>query len=325
MRRSRVPDKRIPMDEHGRGPVEAYKDPNFMESQDARTIRILAEYLEPARRFQQFNVSDTIVFFGSARILPREEAQRQLEAVRAAGADPEAAQSLLDMSRYYEECRELASRITQWSKGLGGKPRRFVVCTGGGPGIMEAANRGASEAKGINIGLSISIEQEEQNNPYVTRELSFEFHYFFMRKFWFVYLAKAIVIFPGGFGTLDEFFELMTLKQTRRVKKPIPIVLYGSQYWDRVLNLQAHGRRGHDQPRGHQSLPPLGFGRRRVRLHHPRAGREGALAPGRELVTRHRYSRESGNPVQTRHARACPVHPRLPSTRPRGSPGQARR
>ena len=227
------------MDEHGRGPIEAYKDSDFMESAEARAIRILAEYLEPATRFQQFNVGDTIVFFGSARVVPRDEAQRRLDVARSGGSDLAAAQSQLAMSRYYEECRELAYRITQWSKSLAGKPRRFVVCTGGGPGIMEAANRGASEAKGINIGLNIAIPQEQAFNPYTTRELAFEFHYFFMRKFWFVYLAKAIVIFPGGFGTLDEFFELMTLNQTRRLKKAIPIVLYGSDYWDRVLNLQA--------------------------------------------------------------------------------------
>lgn len=226
------------MDENRRGPIEAYKDPEFMESAEARSIRILAEYMEPAHRFQEFNVSDTIVFFGSARILPRDEAGRRLELVRASGGDLKAGESLLAMSRYYEECRALAFRLTQWSKDLGGKPRRFVVCTGGGPGIMEAANRGASEARGINIGLNIAIPLEQQDNPYTTRELSFQFHYFFMRKFWFVYLAKAIVIFPGGFGTLDEFFEVMTLNQTRRLKKAIPIVLYGSEYWDKVLDLQ---------------------------------------------------------------------------------------
>ncbi|HRK95669.1 MAG TPA: TIGR00730 family Rossman fold protein, partial [Rhodospirillales bacterium] len=143
------------------------------------------------------------------------------------------------MARYYEDCRELARRLTEWSKGLEEKSRRFVVCTGGGPGIMEAANRGASEAKGLNIGLSISIPNEQCGNAYVTRNLGFEFHYFFMRKFWFVYLAKALVAFPGGFGTLDEVFEVLTLVQTGKLRKRLPIVLYGTAFWDAVLNLDA--------------------------------------------------------------------------------------
>ena len=148
------------------------------------------------------------------------------------------------MSRYYEDARELARRLTEWSKQLADDERRFVVCTGGGPGIMEAANRGASDAKGLNVGLTISLPQEEFDNRYVTRELSFRFHYFCMRKFWFAYLAKALAVFPGGFGTLDELFEIMTLRQTRKMTKHLAIVLFGAQYWNEVINFDALGRHG---------------------------------------------------------------------------------
>jgi len=148
------------------------------------------------------------------------------------------------MSRYYEDARELARRLTEWSKQLADDERRFVVCTGGGPGIMEAANRGASDAKGLNVGLTISLPQEEFDNRYVTRELSFRFHYFFMRKFWFAYLAKALAVFPGGFGTLDELFELLTLVQTKKMRKPMPIVLFGTEFWRDVVNFDALVRHG---------------------------------------------------------------------------------
>ena len=181
-------------------------------------------------------MKDTIVFFGSARIPSEEQATADLKAAKAGNGDLQKAEVRLKMSRYYEETRELAGRFTNWSKGLQGNERRFVVCTGGGPGIMEAANRGASEAKGMNIGLTISIPIEEFINPYVTRELAFEFHYFFMRKFWFAYLAKAVVAMPGGFGTLDELFEFLTLIQTLKMKKRLPIVLFGSEFWDDVIN-----------------------------------------------------------------------------------------
>ncbi len=225
-------------------PLKAYKNEKFLSSKDARGLRILAEYMEPEVRFEEFQVRDTVVFFGSARIIPREDAEKRLETAREHAGDVAAAERDLRMSVYYEAARELAHRLTEWSKNLEGEGCRFIVCSGGGPGIMEAANRGASEAAGINAGLNISLPQEQTDNPYITRELNFEFHYFFMRKFWFVYLAKAIVIFPGGFGTMDEFFEVMTLMQTRKLTKPIPIVLYGGEFWNDVLNLDALVRHG---------------------------------------------------------------------------------
>lgn len=219
--------------------VKAYRNEQFLESRDARELRILAEYLEPERRFAHYRVEDTVVFMGSARTPSREQAEAEVAAARRGEGDLARAEQRLAMSRYYEEARELARRMTEWSKQLNDEERRFVVCTGGGPGIMEAANRGASEAKGMNVGLTISIPIEEFDNPYVTRELSFHFHYFFMRKFWFAYLAKAVIVFPGGFGTLDELFELLTLLQTHKIRKHLPIVLFGKEYWSEVINFDA--------------------------------------------------------------------------------------
>ena len=167
-----------------------------------------------------------------------------MRSAEAGAGDVERARMELAMSAYYEAARELAFRVTQWSTQLDPKERRFVVCTGGGPGIMEAANRGAAEAGGLSVGLTISIPVEEFDNPYVTRELAFHFHYFFMRKFWFAYLAKAVIVFPGGFGTLDELFELLTLTQTRKMTKPMPIVLFGTEYWKEVVNFDALVRHG---------------------------------------------------------------------------------
>jgi uncharacterized protein (TIGR00730 family) len=217
-------------------PVKAYKNESFIASSDARPLRILAEYVEPQTRFRELRVRDTIVFFGSARFIPRDVAEAQLAAARAGHGDLARAQMLLKTSRYYEDTRQLAFRLTQWSKNLTESERRFVVCSGGGPGIMEAANRGASEAKGENIGLNISLPFEQSDNPYITRRLAFEFHYFFMRKFWFSYLAKAMVVMPGGFGTFDEFMEVVTLVQTLKIKKHLPIVLFGTEYWDKVVH-----------------------------------------------------------------------------------------
>jgi uncharacterized protein (TIGR00730 family) len=232
------------MTKHRRPPVKAYNNEAFLNSKDARALRILAEYLEPKSRFDRHHVDDTIVFMGSARTTSREQAEAALRKAEAGNGDLEAARMALQMSRYYEAARELAFRLTQWSKQLDPDDKRFVVCTGGGPGIMEAANRGAAEARGMNVGLTISIPVEEFDNPYVTRELAFHFHYFFMRKFWFAYLAKAVIVFPGGFGTLDELFELLTLVQTRKLRKPMPIVVFGAEYWRQVIDFDALVRHG---------------------------------------------------------------------------------
>jgi hypothetical protein len=230
--------------ERRRYAIEAYLKESFLTSSDARPLRILAEYLEPRSRFDHYKIDDTIVFMGSARLISREQAEAEVRAAERGEGNLERAQTRLATSRYYEDARELARRFTEWSKQLEDEERRFVVCTGGGPGIMEAANRGASEAKGLNVGLTISIPLEEFDNRYVTRELSFHFHYFFMRKFWFTYLAKALLVFPGGFGTFDELFEILTLRQTRKMTKHLPIVLFGTQYWDEVVDFEALVRHG---------------------------------------------------------------------------------
>jgi uncharacterized protein (TIGR00730 family) len=199
----------------------AYKDARFLETDDARPLRILAEYLEPMHAFRREHVCDTIVFFGSSRL---------------AAEGP--------LGHYYEAARELARLVTLWSKNLPSRAHRYVVCTGGGGGLMEAANRGASEAGGKTIGLNIALPQEQQPNHWVTRALTFEFRYFFMRKFWFAYLARALVVFPGGFGTLDELTEILTLMQTRKLERRIPVLLYGTSYWDEVLDFDALVRHG---------------------------------------------------------------------------------
>ena len=220
-------------------PVKAYRSERFLRSPDARSIRILAEYLEPSSRFDSLDIKDTIVFFGSARIVSRKDAEAYWAREKKAGNKLDVAEKRLALSRYYENTRDLAHRLTNWSKDLEGTDRRFVICSGGGPGVMEAANRGASEARGLNIGLNISLPFEQGENPYISKKLAFQFHYFFMRKFWFAYLAKAMVIMPGGFGTLDEFFEILTLIQTKKIGKRIPIVLFGTDYWNKVMNLDA--------------------------------------------------------------------------------------
>jgi uncharacterized protein (TIGR00730 family) len=232
------------MAERRRRAVKAYRNRTFLNSKEARSLRILSEYLEPKSRFEQYRIDDTIVFMGSARILSREQAEAALAKAQKSNGDLERAREDVAMSAYYEQARELAFRFTQWSKGLDSADRRFVVCTGAGPGIMEAANRGAAEARGVNVGLRISIPVEEFDNAYVTRELMFHFHYFFMRKFWFYYLAKAVLIFPGGFGTLDELFELLTLVQTKKMTKPMPIVLFGTRFWEEVVNFDALVKHG---------------------------------------------------------------------------------
>jgi len=226
--------------------LHAYENDEFLESDEARPLRILAEYLDPLRRFKAQNIQDTVVFFGSARVLSRERASRALTRLTAGTprrtADYKAAvkrkTKALQWSQYYEDSRALAKQLTKWSLSLDEKRHRFVVCSGGGPGIMEAANRGAKEAGGKSIGLNIRLPFEQAPNRYIPEELLFNFHYFFMRKFWFAYLAKALVIFPGGFGTLDEMFEILTLAQTRKLSKKLLVILYGSEYWDDVFRLK---------------------------------------------------------------------------------------
>src|SRR5580704_5175685 len=226
----------------------AYKNEPFLNSPDGRILRILAEYQEPLSRFRREQIQDTVVFFGSARFQGGGAARKNLEAAERNDAKVSAAQqeknlkqarAAVDMARYYEDARRLAHLLTEWSIQIPARRRRFVVTTGGGPGIMEAANLGAHEAGGKTIGLNINLPFEQNPNSYITPALNFEFHYFFMRKFWFAYLAKALVIFPGGFGTIDELFEILTLAQTDKLAKKILVVIYGSEYWHRIMNFQA--------------------------------------------------------------------------------------
>ena len=199
----------------------AYRNQEFLDTPDARPLRLLSEYLYPLAHFRKEKVSDTIVFFGSARTF-------------------EASAS----GRYYTEAQQLAHRLTDWSNSLDENSRRFVVCTGGGPGIMEAANRGAAEAGGKSVGLNIGLPMEQRPNPFISPDLNFEFHYFFMRKFWFAYLAKALIVFPGGFGTLDELTEILTLTQTQKLVKKMVVVLYGTTFWKEIVNFDALVRYG---------------------------------------------------------------------------------
>lgn len=237
----------------------AYFNPEFLNSPDGRILRIMSEYAEPLSRFRREKIQDTVVFFGSARFASLSETEKALTILEKPGSarpagpedlpggkDGDALQTALkrahaavEMSRFYEDARKLAHMLTEWTVTLPGKRRRFVVTSGGGPGIMEAANRGAHEAGGKTIGLNIRLPFEQFPNPYITPELNFEFHYFFMRKYWFAYLAKALVVFPGGFGTLDELFEILTLAQTEKLAKKIIVIVYGKEYWSRVLNLEA--------------------------------------------------------------------------------------
>ncbi|MFY9853233.1 MAG: TIGR00730 family Rossman fold protein [Terracidiphilus sp.] len=260
-----VPAAVIPANGAPPAPLEsaplAYENSGFLNSADGRLIRIVSEYLEPLARFRREKIQDTVVFFGSARFRGREEAGHALELLENTGSTRPApsheqpakaleiaagkatdlqlkrAEAAVEMARYYEDARRLAGLLTGWAKQIPSKRARFVVTSGGGPGIMEAANRGAHEAGGKTIGMNIRLPFEQHPNPYITPSLNFEFHYFFMRKLWFAYLAKALVVFPGGFGTLDEMFEILTLAQTQKLAKKITVVIYGSEYWKKVFNL----------------------------------------------------------------------------------------
>jgi hypothetical protein len=251
----------------------AYENPAFLNSPDGRLIRIMAEYAEPLARFRRERIRDTVVFFGSARFNALDAAKHDLELLArpysselaphheqpAKGAELDdcsanelkcrRAAAAVEMARYYEDARKLASMLTQWSMTLKGRQRRFVVTSGGGPGIMEAANRGAYEAGGPTVGLNIKLPFEQAPNRYITPALNFEFHYFFMRKYWFAYLAKALVVFPGGFGTLDEAFEILTLTQTEKLAKKITVIFYGSDFWKSVVNLDVLVEKGTIAPK----------------------------------------------------------------------------
>jgi len=228
-------------------PKKAYENLDFLDSPDGRTVRMLTEYLHPKSKFRKHKIMDTIVFFGSARLKSKRTAIKDYNEIKT--KNPKStqgfakklreAQLMVDMSRYYQDAVELSRRITEWSLNLETSANRFIVCTGGGPGIMEAANRGAKKAGGYSVGLNISIPYEQYVNKYVTPELSFEFHYFFMRKFWFAYLSKAFVIFPGGFGTMDEMFEVLTLVQTDKIRKKLALIIYDEKYWKSIINFDA--------------------------------------------------------------------------------------
>lgn len=232
-----------------KNPVEkSYKNLEFLSSADARTVRILAEYYEPQARLRQNNITDTVVFFGSARLNSKRDAQKELRLIKQAAKNKNTsiykrkiadAERNLAMSQYYEDATELSRRLTEWSLNLPTDDHRFIITSGGGPGIMEAANKGATLAGGPTIGMNISLPFEQFINKYVEPELAFEFHYFFMRKFWLVYPAKALIIFPGGFGTLDELMEVLTLIQTEKLQKKLQVVVYDEKYWRKILNFEA--------------------------------------------------------------------------------------
>lgn len=235
-------------------PPKSYKNLDFLTSHDARSIRVQCELIEPEQRFRNQQVQNTIVFFGSARSVDTQRAEEKAKALRNQ-ADKEAnsekkaklkanANYVLKLAKYYDDAVELSKRMTAWSMSLKDPEHQFYICSGGGPGMMEAANEGAYKAGGDSIGLGISLPFEQHLNHYCTPELSFEFHYFFTRKYWFLYPAKALVVFPGGFGTMDELFEMMTLIQTHKIEKKIPILLYGREFWEDILNFSAFSKWG---------------------------------------------------------------------------------
>lgn len=233
--------------EDNQRPLRAYQNQSFLESEDARLIRVQCEILEPAMRFRRENVHNTIVVFGSAQLIAKEEAEKNLKDLKSKGADNEAiahAERILHMSHYYHAAEDLSEKLTRWSMKQKKPERQFVICSGGGGGIMEAANKGAEKAGGRSIGLNIKIPTEQTPNPYITPELNFEFQYFFLRKFWFLYAARALVVFPGGLGTLDELFEVLTLMKTGKTTHHVPLILFGSDYWKNVINFDTMIRYG---------------------------------------------------------------------------------
>lgn len=232
-------------------PTKAYEDEDFLNSADGRSLRILSEYFQPKSKFRKHKIMDTIVFFGSARLKSKRESLIDYNKIKKMSPRSQnfaqklrQAQLMLKMSHYYEDAVELSRRLTEWSLNLETNANRFIVCTGGGPGVMEAANKGAKKAGGYSVGLNISIPFEQFVNKYVTSELSFDFHYFFMRKFWFAYLSKALIIFPGGFGTMDEYFEILTLVQTEKIKKKLLLIIYDEKYWKSIINFEALVEKG---------------------------------------------------------------------------------
>ena len=238
--------------------IKSYKNPDFLSSPEARPIRILSEFIEPQSRFKEQDINSTVVFFGSARIKSRENAKIELkEFVNIYEKDPTPenedrlalSRLHLRLSKYYEDAVELSRLITEWSIEKGKGKQNCYICSGGGPGIMEAANKGAHLAKGKSIGLNISLPMEQDPNPFISHDLIMEFHYFFMRKYWFAYLAKALIIFPGGFGTLDELMELLTLIQTRKIEKALPILIFGQDYWKEIIDFDAMARWGTISPK----------------------------------------------------------------------------
>ncbi|MGB8031245.1 MAG: TIGR00730 family Rossman fold protein [Terracidiphilus sp.] len=293
----------------------AYENSGFLNSADGRLIRIVSEFLEPLARFRREQIQDTVVFFGSARFRGREEADHALELLDNTGftqpapseeqpAEPveiakgsatelqrKRAVAAVEMARYYEDARRLAQLLTQWAKTIPSRKHRFVVTSGGGPGIMEAANRGAYEAGGKTIGMNILLPFEQRPNPYITPSLNFEFHYFFMRKLWFAYLAKALVVFPGGYGTLDEMFEILTLAQTEKMAKKITVVIYGPEYWKKVFNLEALVDTGAISPKDlnlfqYADSPERAFELLRKGLTENYLAAEAASAAGTQAATR---------------------------------------